>query len=172
MHAGDALWFLYAGLDLFERRSSDDPRMLVVVQRLRECARELGRFMSIPEPTSEKMDEIINRLEYVEPEGDMDPSESEPPPCDPPRNRFSDPDNIEFARTLLDAMEASGSFDWSEFVMDLHAKIHDDDAFFTPRQWRGILRTARSQEEFWDEFEADNPECVKYALEQMDLAGD
>jgi hypothetical protein len=146
--------------------------MLLLIQRLRECTKTVGDFMAVPEPPTGKLNQLIDQLMHVSDDSAIDPSDSAPPRERPMSNSYSDPENVEFARTLLDAMYGSGLFDWSEFVMELHTRVNEDDAFFTPKQWRGTLRTAKSKEEFWEAFEADNPECVAHALEQLELAGD
>lgn len=168
MHAGDALWFIYAGLAALERRQASEPRALIMLQRMRECAKTIGEFMGIPEPPTDKLNQLIDQLAHDPDAGTLDPTEPAEPNERPRGNSYNDDENINFARELLDAMVASDYFDWSEFVNDLHAKLQDrDKAFFTPKQWRGIVRTAQSNDEFWEMFEADNPECVEYARRKI-----
>lgn len=175
MHAGDALWYMYAGLAVLDRKHSDDPDYLILIQRMRECTGVIGTHIGVPEPPSTKLDELVDQLmlQDTAPSIDpFDPPDETPRPDERPKtNNYSSEENIGFARTLLDEMVASGEFDWSEFVTDLHDRLHKPDSFFTPKQWRGIIRTARKNDDFWDDFEMDNPECVDYGEQMVIEAG-
>jgi hypothetical protein len=171
MHAGDALWYLYGGLAVLDKMHAEDADHLLLVHRMRECVAIIGQHIAVPVPPALKLNELIDQLMISDRQVDddySDPMENGPPAPEKPAVNFSnDGDNVEFALTLLDEMEGCGEFDWSQFVLDLHKRLHEPDAYFSPKQWRGVIRTARKNEEFWEMFEDNNPECVKHGMKMV-----
>lgn len=168
MHAGDALWYLYGGLTVLDRKHSDDPDHLMLIQRMRECVGIIGAHIAIPEPPPTKMNELVDQLMVGErPDLDeyIDPQDEGIVSAERPTLTFSrDEDNVENALTLLDAMVSCGDFDWSEFILSLHCRLHQPDAFFTGKQWRGVIAVARKNDDFWELFVEEHPVCTKHGM--------
>ena len=168
MHAGDALWYVAASLTVLDRRHSNDPDTLMLVQRVRECVKVISQHIQVPLPPPEKMNALIDQLMLSDGEGEvaanLRKAFDEVPEERPAVDINSSEENVEFARVLLDAMVSSGKFEWSEFITDLHDKILLPDARFSPKQWLATLRVARKADDFWDDFEVENPACVDHAM--------
>ena len=164
MHAGDALWFLHAGLQFFEEHQMN-PK---VVEHLRGCARVIGACIGVPEPMQADADELVRKLAEM----------AEIPPPAPRRssgNKFGDPDRVERAKKLLDAMVASDLFEWADMVEDIHQKLNSDSPFMTDKQFRAIVNIAKKgkfndDSLFWDEFQEGYPDAAEFAQECADNA--
>ena len=163
MHAGDALWFIHAGLTYVESRHGKAPSL----DHLRECARIIGTHLNVPEPFEGHRDDLIKQLH------EMDVVLTDGSPSAEPQkmgSKFADPERIDIAKTLLDQMEASELFGWADMVDSIHDQVQQDSPFITDRQFRGLVNVARKGHcedgvGFWDSFEDDYPEAAKSILD-------
>jgi len=164
MHAGDALWFIHAGLTFLEQSSAPP----AVIDHLRDCARVLGAHLGVPEPMDADKHGLIEQLAAL--------ANVEAPQEQSRRNsKYSEPDRIESATQLLDAMVASELFSWAEMVEDIHRKLHDSSPFMTDKQFRAVVNIAKKgkyndDSRFWDEFENEYPMAAAFAEQCADNA--
>lgn len=166
MHAGDALWFIHAGLQYFEEYQL--PR--AVIEHLRCCARVIGAHIGVPEPMAADADDLIKQLAQLA--GQPQPEQRR---SGGGGNKFGDPERIERAKRLLDAMVASDLFDWADMVEDIHQKLQSSSPFMTDKQFRAIVNIAKKgqyddESMFWDEFQDAYPEAADFAQACADNA--
>ena len=123
MNAGDALWYLYAELTMLERRCSADPLMLELIAKMRENVNVVGELIKVPPPPADKMQALIEYIStnVLTSAGVPDQSHEKAPP--PKNDKFSDPERIEAARTVLSEMVASERFEWAAMIEDMHQRV-------------------------------------------------
>ncbi len=164
-HAGDALWVLHAGLTYCEEHGIN----AYVIEHLREAARTIGAHMSVPEPMLVDSQALIKVLEAIS--GQPAPEKAKKRSG----GRWGDPERIEHAKTLLDAMVSSDLFDWADMIADIHGKLQGDDPFATDRQLRAVCNIAKKgkyedDSSFWEEFEDAYPETATFVEKCADSA--
>ena len=175
MNAGDALWYLHAELTMLERRCSADPLMLELVAKMQENVNVLGEFIKVAPPPTDKKQALIehistNVLSYTGVPDRSDQSEEKAPP--PKNNKFSNPERIEAAQTILSEMVASGVFDWASMIEDMNHKINGPDPFITDNQFRAVVNIGRRGDHgaFWEQLTDEYPEAVDIAEKAADRA--
>lgn len=166
IHAGDALWFLHAGLRYFEEHQAPP----AVIEHLRNCARIVGAHIGVPEPMDADADGLIRQL--VQMSGQQP---QEPPQQRSGGNSYSDPDRIEHAKTMLDAMVSSDLFEWADMVEDIHQKMHGESPFITDKMFRALVNIAKKgkyndDSMFWDEFQGEFEATADFAQDCADRA--
>ena len=175
MHAGDAIWLLYAELTMLERRYSTSPSTLELIGKMREALNVVGQFVKIDPPPPAKIQQMIESVAST-----LSQDAVEPPKHEQPQSKgggsnanFNDPERIEAAKTILDEMVGSGHFDWAEMIDDMNAKMNGDNPFITDKQFRAIVNIGRKGNygQFWEDLENDHPESVKIAEEAAARAG-
>lgn len=171
MRASDALWFLHAGLEYLEKELGKRES----IEYLRNCARVVGLFINVPAPFDADMKELVKKLRGLDLATADDPGydelspDGEPTPSSPKKpSGNSAPERVEAAKTLVDAMESSGLFEWADMVTDMHGKLHGDDPFVTDKQFRALLNIAKrgtynDDSLFLDSFEDEYPEAYRFA---------
>ena len=166
MHAGDALWFLHAGLTYFEKQQCPQP----VIEHLRTCARIIGEHILVLEPDPVAVDNMLVYLQSLAGQ----PAVAAPEPRRT-GGKWSAPDRLDAALALLDTMVGSDLVEWDEIVTDIHGTLHGDSPFITDKQFRAIVNIARKgryedDTEFWDEFFYEHPEAAAFAQRCADNA--
>ena len=185
MHAGDAIWYLYAGLRIIERRHTDEPATLKLVDHLRSSVRTVGDHCGVPEPSEEdyaKLSRALENLDCVAPPiqddlalDDVEYATDRPAPPAPPRRggggKYGDPELVDAGRTLVGEMVDSGQFDWADMINSIQAQLESDSPFITPKQFRALINIAERGKggddmTFWEYFEDEYQEAAKVAAEQ------
>jgi hypothetical protein len=162
MHAGDALWFIHAGLAYMEEKHGKTPAL----DHLRECARTIGTYLKVPVPNDRLRNDLVKQLRELDATL-PDSSSSDSPGTG---NTFGDIARIDAAKTLLDQMESSDLFGWADMVTSIHAQVQKDSPFITDKQFRGLVNVARKGvfedgPNFWDNFEDEYPDAAKSVLD-------
>ena len=85
MHAGEALWTLYAFAVHLERRNKGKPSVINKVVKCTEACQILAAHMSYPLPTGEMLDKWVETFE-APPKADADNGETNTQPQDKPSN--------------------------------------------------------------------------------------
>jgi len=169
MHAGDALWYLHAGITYTEEQQL--PK--AVTEYLRECARIVGAHIGVPEPFDADVKPLLQTLRSL---GTPDTTDtSEKTSARSGGNKWGDPERVENAKTMLDAMVSSDLFEWADMVDDIHSKMHGGNPFITDKMFRALVNIARKGEyedetRFWDAFEDEYPEAARFAAACADSA--
>ena len=165
MNAGDALWYLYAELTMLERRCSADSLMLELIAKMRENVNVVGELIKVPPPPADKMQALIEYIStsVLTSAGVPDQSHEKAPP--PKNDKFSDPERIEAARTVLSEMVASERFEWADMIEDMHQRVSGENPFITDKQFRAIVNIGSrgKQGDFWDTLTDEYPEAVAIA---------
>ena len=165
MNAGDALWYLYAELTMLERRCSADSLMLELIAKMRENVNVVGELIKVPPPPADKMQALIEYIStnVLTSAGMPDQSHEQAPP--PKNDKFSDPERIEAARTVLSEMVASERFEWADMIEDMHQRVSGENPFITDKQFRAIVNIGSrgKQGDFWDTLTDEYPEAVAIA---------
>lgn len=182
MHAGDAIWYLHAGLRIIERRHASEPATLALINHLRTSVKAVGDHCGVPEPCEADYVRLSDALERQA----ADPGDpatdgaaeyaSDRPPA--PRLRgssYGEPELVGAGRRLVDEMVSSGHFDWADIVTSIQCQLESDSPFITPRQFRALINIAARGEVadgsgWWEAFEEDYPEAARVASEQAHLA--
>jgi len=174
MNAGDALWYLHAELTMLERRYSTDPSTLELLAKMRESTNTIGAFIKVPPPPPDKLQATIDYIASTMTSTSVPPAPQAPQQAGGSggRNKFSDPERIEAAKTLLEQMVDSGRYDWAAMVTDLHSRVNGDSPFITDKQFRALVNIGRGGQnmEFWDQLADEYPEAVAYAEAAADRA--
>lgn len=169
MHAGGAIWCLYAELAMLERRYAAQPSTLALLAKMREALNTIGQFVQVGPPPADKMQMLIDNIASTIGQDVVDIPQ---PNHDQPQSKgggsnvdFSDPERIEAAKTILEEMVSSGHFDWADMINDMHGRINDEKPFITDRQFRAIVNIGRKGDygQFWTSLQDDFPEAVKIA---------
>jgi len=176
MHAGDALWFLYAELTMLERRYSTSTSTLELIGKMREAINVIGQFIKVDPPPPAMLQQLIGSIASTLSQDAAAPQTTQ---SDTQQsgggggNNFSDAERIEAARTVLDAMVDSEHFEWASMITDLHDKMHGEKPFITNRQLRAVVNIGRKGDhgQFWDVLTEDYPEAVKVVEDAAALAG-
>ena len=166
MHAGDAIWYLYAELTMLERRYSTEPSTLDLLAKMREALDTIGSFISVGPPPSEKMQQLIEAVSLTLPQ-DMPTQQHSQPQSKGDCTNFNDPERVEAAKEILEDMVGSGHFEWADLIDNVHSQVHGDNPFITDRQFRAIVNIGRKGDygNYWDRLNDDHPESVKIAEE-------
>ena len=172
MHAGEALWHLYAEVTMMERRYSDIPSTLEVLAKQREQLDIISKFISVEPPASDKVQELIEAIAPTLRAPAVEPPKPPQEESTTTRDDFSAPDRIAAAQTILDDMVNSGSFDWADMVSSLQSAVNGDKPFMTDRQFRAVVNIARKGDEgeYWERLSDEYPEAVSIAEAAADKA--
>ncbi|KKN24124.1 hypothetical protein LCGC14_0898130 [marine sediment metagenome] len=185
MHAGDAIWYLYAGLRLIERQHANESSTLKLVNHLRSSVKTLGEHCGVPEPSEDDYTKLSVALENFDDNGDDLSMEADVEyatdqlPRKTSRGKYSDPSTVEAAVQFVDEMVNSGCFDWADFVCMIQEQLGRDSPFITSKQFKALKNIAvrgkvdvgeDEDESWWDLFEDEHPEVAKIVLEQSELA--
>lgn len=176
MHAGDALWLLYAELTMLERRYSTSSSTLELLAKMRDGINVIGQFIQVNPPPPEKIQQLIETVAATLSQDAAEPQQQHEQPQSKGGGsnvNFSDPERIEAAKVILEEMVESGHFDWADMISDLDARMRDPNPFITDRQFRAIVNIGRKGNygQFWDDLAQEHPESARIAEESASRAG-
>jgi hypothetical protein len=164
----DDLPQLYAILVVLEKLYPTDSRISLLVAKMRTNLDFICRQLAceIPGDLTNTVNWIVGLL-------------PKPPASAAADNKGGktsrDPELVAAACTILDEMVSCGLFSWANMVYDMVKRIHEPDAFFTPKQARAILNIATKgrrddEETFLSVFADEHPDSLKLLRDWADTA--
>ena len=170
-HAGDAVWQIWGLVHYLNKVGQP-----ILAAHIQKAATLIGEHIHVAPPDAVTLGQLSSALENLQATADDlgYAAERQQDTGEKHSGKYSDPELVAAAKSLVDEMVGSEQFEWADLVTSVAGQLEEKE-FVTPKQCRALKNIANGRKSgdegtFWEWFADENPVAAERVTVEADKA--